>query len=141
MQRHRDTPSPFRFDFGYTSKPKPSSSYLELEESFTADYDITLTCQDFFEHAKKVFPALRIYTFNQFTAEKRYGGNESEGKSAVIYIKGMARLTTPLLVATQSGATLREVLIPNIGQVAFLGTSRWSLQDRLTTLMDMSKLV
>lgn len=56
---------------------------------FTADYDITLTCQDFFEHAKKVFPALRIYTFNQFTAEKRYGGNESEGKSAVIYIKGM----------------------------------------------------
>lgn len=53
----------------------------------------------------------------------------------------LARLTTPLLVATQSGATLREVLIPNIGQVAFLGTSRWSLQDRLTTLMDMSKLV
>ena len=53
----------------------------------------------------------------------------------------LTRLTTPLLVATQSGATLREVPIPNIGQVAFLGTSRWSLQDRLTTLMDMSKLV
>ena len=53
----------------------------------------------------------------------------------------LARLTTPLLVATQSGATLREVPIPNIGQVAFLGTSSWSLQDRLTTLMDMSKLV
>ena len=54
-----------------------------------------MTCERFFEICQDKFPVLRVYTFSQFKAEKRYGGgggggdDDDNGKSAYIYIKGM----------------------------------------------------